>query len=555
MVDNKASSEIVEIKVSSRILRHISRGIYRSPAGALKELVSNSYDAGARKVTINTNYPVVDQITVTDNGSGITRKQFLHVIQQIGFSDKNVGDEITMPGTRRKRRTIGHYGIGFLAIGQLAETAIIISKVAGASQGLKATLDFQQFERRIASDGTSGSIARDETLVEAQDREGLGGEKKHFAIGICTLERVEFELSSRNESFTKVELRNIRIDVHNQVLNLNVNKLLPSAEDQKRYSATFADILALLREKEQVGAALKIKDKKVPRLREYFYEKLLWELSVYAPVAYPEISVFKHGGELNHFCNLAKQGDFELIIDGFVLHKPYEKNFWEEKDFGPVIFKWENEKYYKNHRVSAYVIYQPGTMIRPKFMQGVLVRENGVAVGLYDLTFLNYPFNEGSKFNSLTAEIFAEGLAGAMNVDRDSFNQTAEEYVKLTEWFHGKLYDEVFADVSKLQKQKGSPSRTKNKKLVLEVLNHLAKSNGTFNRIKFEALGKKAGRIKRKEKSLILNSDHKDFELSTAKRERLLFAIALIIRGYITPIDFEQVSDEIERSKRVISSS
>ena len=58
--------ETITIEVSSRIIRHISRGIYRSPAGALKELVSNAYDAGARKVTINTGYPTVEKIIVTD---------------------------------------------------------------------------------------------------------------------------------------------------------------------------------------------------------------------------------------------------------------------------------------------------------------------------------------------------------------------------------------------------------------------------------------------------------------------------------------------------------
>ena len=74
MTKNKI--ETIPIEVSSRILRHISRGIYRSPAGALKELISNSYDAGAKKVTINSNYPVIDKIIVTDNGCGITKSKF-----------------------------------------------------------------------------------------------------------------------------------------------------------------------------------------------------------------------------------------------------------------------------------------------------------------------------------------------------------------------------------------------------------------------------------------------------------------------------------------------
>src|ERR1700754_540051 len=124
-----SSEEKYEIEVSSRIIRHISRGIYRSPAGALKELISNAYDAGATKVTINTNYPIVDRIIITDNGKGITLQEFKELIKQIGFSKKVAGDKIKLPDSKQARKIIGHYGIGFLAIGQLAKEAIIISKI------------------------------------------------------------------------------------------------------------------------------------------------------------------------------------------------------------------------------------------------------------------------------------------------------------------------------------------------------------------------------------------------------------------------------------------
>ena len=116
------------IKVSARILRHISRGIYRTPAGSLKELVSNAYDAGARKVTINTGYPTFKEIIVTDNGKGMTRDEFVKIIQNIGLSEKSAGYEFKIPGSNQKRVTIGHYGIGVLAIGQLCEKVTITSK-------------------------------------------------------------------------------------------------------------------------------------------------------------------------------------------------------------------------------------------------------------------------------------------------------------------------------------------------------------------------------------------------------------------------------------------
>jgi hypothetical protein len=186
-------------------------------------------------------------------------------------------------------------------------------------------------------------------------------------------------------------------------------------------------------------------------------------------------------------------------------------------------------------------------------MQGILVRENGVAVGLYDPTFLRYPFNEGAKFNSLTGEIFAEGLSGAMNVDRDSFNETAEEYMALNEWLHGKLYNEVFTYIQKFQQKAQSPSRSRNERVVSEVLHHIADTGKKIRKIKLEALGRKnKPRVLVRGSTLVINTDHKDCDMSSAKREKLLFANALIIRGYITPEVYEEVSDEIEKTKREV---
>ncbi len=543
----------IPIEVSSRILRHISRGIYRSPAGALKELVSNAYDAGAKKVTINTGYPVIEKIIVIDNGKGMSSEKFKQIISQIGFSEKNLGEEIEVINSseKTKRKTIGHYGIGFLAIGQLSKKAVITSKTIGTIKGIRATMDFEQFETHNVN-GRIRSKATDESILESKDKSKKNKEDASFNIGICYLQDVEFDKSDKEVSFTKVELFEIREDVQKQISGTGTNRLSPEAEQQRSYSASFEDILKLLRIKESQSAAQKIENKKVPRLREYFYEMLLWELSVYSPLHYPSSKEFKKNGDLYFFSTLANKSEFELTVDGFILSKPFEEWFWEEKNsFSYKIYKWENEVYYNNYKTSAYLIFQPGTMIRPKSLQGCLIRENLVAVGLYDTTFLNYPFNEGNKFNSLTGEIYATGLSGAMNVDRDSFNQTAEEYVALTDWFHEKLYKEVFPDIKKFQQTKESPSRKKSSALVSEVLFEMVGVGKKIKDIKFKGLGKKEKRrIKVEKNTLIINTDHKDCDMSTAKREKLLLASALIINGYVSPDQYELVSDEIEKTKK-----
>ena len=61
-----------EINAAARIIGDISTGIYRSPANALKELVSNSFDAGATEVIINTDHPAFSNVSCFDNGPGLS---------------------------------------------------------------------------------------------------------------------------------------------------------------------------------------------------------------------------------------------------------------------------------------------------------------------------------------------------------------------------------------------------------------------------------------------------------------------------------------------------
>ncbi|GAH61660.1 unnamed protein product, partial [marine sediment metagenome] len=160
--------EEIPIEVSSRILRHIGRGIYRTPAAALKELVSNSYDARATEVTINTGYPVFESIVVRDNGDGMTGADFRRFIRQIGLTEKVAGDRIEMPGEQKGRRFIGHFGIGLLAIGQLAKKAVITSKTQDSDKGFAAEIDFEQFEVR-AERGLERATVKDERALESGD--------------------------------------------------------------------------------------------------------------------------------------------------------------------------------------------------------------------------------------------------------------------------------------------------------------------------------------------------------------------------------------------------
>jgi hypothetical protein len=413
----KEQPEEVPIEVSSRILRHIGRGIYRTPAAALKELVSNSYDAKATEVTINTGYPVFEDITVRDNGDGMAKEDFKEFITNIGLTDKIAGDRIVMPRGEKDRHFIGHFGIGLLAIGQLAKKAVITSKKGSSDRGFSAELDFEQFDIRKERD-IERAVVKDESAIASQERDKIreAGAETKLPIGTCLIRDIDFSPEDRGKHFTEVALKAIRQDVKKKLAGEIRDEENPDAVKFQRYSGTFENLLALLREKDWA-----IKQGHYP------YELLLWELGVYCPVPYQEIGLFIEGQPLRHIYQLAEQYSFSLKVDGFAITKPIEERLFKDPEY-PIeqVFTWEDQTYMPvngmSRKVTGYLMYK--RQIRPRIMAGVLLREGGVAIGSYDTTYLQYPYNEGLKFTQLTGELFVEGLSGAINIDRNSFNET-----------------------------------------------------------------------------------------------------------------------------------
>jgi len=113
------------IRVHERALAHLSRGLYRSPASALRELVSNAWDANATRVTIDTNYPNFFQLSIEDNGDGFSREDFERLMSGgIGNSQKRTDEAPLKYG----RPTIGRLGIGMLGIAQICGSFTVTSK-------------------------------------------------------------------------------------------------------------------------------------------------------------------------------------------------------------------------------------------------------------------------------------------------------------------------------------------------------------------------------------------------------------------------------------------
>jgi len=123
-----SETDKIDVRLSYRIVRLFSEGLYASPNKAIEELVANSFDAGARRVGVILPadfHQKAATIAVVDDGEGMDAEG-LKQHWLIGKSDKRELTKLPLG-----RMQIGKFGIGKLATYVLASRLTHISKKAG----------------------------------------------------------------------------------------------------------------------------------------------------------------------------------------------------------------------------------------------------------------------------------------------------------------------------------------------------------------------------------------------------------------------------------------
>jgi hypothetical protein len=142
-VQTGTETEKIDVRLSYRIVRLFSEGLYASPNKAVEELVANSFDAGAQRVAVFLPADFHDQdatIAVLDDGEGMDAEGLkLHWL--IGKSLKR--DLAALP---RGRNQIGKFGIGKLATYVLANRLSHVSKKGGKYYG--TSMNFRTVDDR-----------------------------------------------------------------------------------------------------------------------------------------------------------------------------------------------------------------------------------------------------------------------------------------------------------------------------------------------------------------------------------------------------------------------
>jgi len=418
------------ICVSRKILADVSSGIYRTPANALKEVVSNAFDAGATRVRVSTNIPYFDIFTCEDDGKGMSAEDFIEVMQRIGSSAKREEGKLSDGG----RPIIGKIGIGLLAVAQICNKFSVISKRKGSKAYFQATIDLKQFdevEREDAYRKGEGEISLGQYEIDENLRDEVGPERH----------------------YTKIVMQDIKEGFCKRLVDEEAKKVF-HVQEKAAQEDTFEDFVD------------SVKDKRFNELSQY--DQLIWELGLLCPVEYVDRGPLPDNRVLKGEIDRLRSYSFKVFVDGYEIRKPIKfptndelgRNSLDVKTYPHISF--DNKVGDSHLRFTGYIFHQR-KRIQPAELQGILIRIKGVAVGGYDRTFLHYPKSEGPMFSQLSGEIFVDqGLEEALNIDRNSFNETHSHYLALQQYLWDYLSKKpgVFNDIRSRSKTRRDQIRS-----------------------------------------------------------------------------------------------
>ncbi|MBP9742555.1 MAG: DNA mismatch repair endonuclease MutL [Burkholderiales bacterium] len=195
-------------KLPTQLINRIAAGeVVERPASALKELVENSIDANADKISVMLLQGGIKQIKVIDNGQGIFKEDISLSIEQHATSKINEEEDIYAI------TTLGFRGEGLASIASISQFTLA-SKTADEQYGYSINSDFGNIGQVIPKAINNG------TIVDVQDIYHNIPARKRFLksetteYGHCknVFERlalsypnINFELSNNNKTIYKLE--------------------------------------------------------------------------------------------------------------------------------------------------------------------------------------------------------------------------------------------------------------------------------------------------------------------------------------------------------------
>jgi hypothetical protein len=488
---------LATLQTDQRVLARVTDGIYRQPASALRELISNAYDADATEVVIETDTPRFRQIRISDNGHGMDDVALGRLIHHIGGSSKRtaLGAEIGTTAeddpdeSPKGRKLIGKIGIGLFSVSQLTSHFQVITKVRGAKHRLFADVALQTYsESGEPLDGTFQSGSVQVTSIPAEDTESHGTE----IILVDVRPRARDILRSRDR-WLSVLGQDGETEVappapppyHSGYIDTEKDSDEVPTYDVEPDLPWEADDLPLVRMQKLFDALAEevVGENSRPELRTTLDEYLatVWALSLSAPVAYlgkhpfdlgadDDVMAFKlsnvgrgradpvelkPGQTVRQALGLRAggpdpAGGFRVFLDKIELRRPISYKYWPKQNqlisqpmlfvgsYSPDLSSVPSSLRGGGLAFEGYLFWN--SKILPKENNGVMARINGASGATFDDTFMKYQVSEQTRLRQVTAELFVStGLDAALNIDRESYNFAHAHYQIVQNWVHRAL--------------------------------------------------------------------------------------------------------------------
>lgn len=407
-----------ELVVSSKVIGHISEGLYRGPAGVFKELISNAFDANAKTVWISTGRPIFDVVSVSDDGDGMTLDKFVEIVSGgIGDSDKRIGTRRIING----RQMIGRLGIGILGISQISHEFSITSHERASETAFAAKIRMKDFRKEILDQKSRSDFGAE------NDGES---EEQGFPVGGYEATVIDFDPRRTGLTITATE-----------------------TTEGFRRQLSEDDLVALPKDFRSFSRECRIKDRLATGS---WYNRMIWQVASLAPIPYfDDDALTAEDTEMASLARDLTRFDFSVIVDGVKIYKPIlldgpaqvVPTERQGEGEGPFHFElaldetiWDAQL-----RVKGYLHATAGRALHPDDMRGALIRLRHVGIGEYDKSFLDYRYAEGPRFAWMTCDLFVEeGLEDALTVGRDGFDVGHPHYLALRQWLHGELRNRIF---------------------------------------------------------------------------------------------------------------
>ncbi len=437
---DQSSEQKGDIKVSNQILDDLSSGIYSSPASCVKELVNNSFDAKASRVTIRMK-PIEDSITIIDDGMGMNALDFDENFAWISKSNKrNQGDEL------EGRPLIGKIGIGFIAVNEICDRFELISTKKGEDYKFTAEINFKEATRKDNS-VDDGVIKAGFTLVNSPE--------------------------DRNTHYTIINLYGIKKETKEILRGQQyIAEQLAKSGGKNTLKTSFANMMDVISQKTYHKSYTHSNP----------YVQFLVNLSAYIPVEYIEGGPIEGGKDkiIKSLVDKHNKFGFKVDLDGIYLKKPiyFPKN---KKDRQAVYtFKKEIKTANGILKFKGYFFIQQGT-IQPVELNGISIRVKNIPIANkygYDNTFMGYPTYSKQIFRHwVSGEVYVEkGLEDAMNIDRQSFRETHPDYIALQNYLHKLMDDEIFPICLDMYNSGVKKRVSEKRKVVINELKHITSS-------------------------------------------------------------------------------